>query len=39
VLAANIKTALEELENVGKVHLRIMDFVRADEINEMMEES
>jgi metal-sulfur cluster biosynthetic enzyme len=39
VLAANIKKTLEELENVSKVHLQIVDFIRADELNEMMEES
>ncbi len=39
VLAANIKAALEELGNVNKVHLRIVDFVRADELNKMMKES
>ncbi len=39
VLAANIKAALEELENVDRVHLRIVDFVRADELNKMIEEA
>ena len=39
VLAANIKKNLEELENVNKVHLRIVDFVRADELNKMIEEA
>ncbi len=37
VLAANIKEALEEVKEVSCVHLRIVDFVRADELNTMME--
>jgi metal-sulfur cluster biosynthetic enzyme len=39
VLAANIKKALEELEDVNRVHLRVMDFTRAEELNRMMEET
>jgi metal-sulfur cluster biosynthetic enzyme len=39
VLAADIKKTLEELENVNKVHLRIVDFVRADELNKMIGEA
>ena len=38
VLAANIKKALEEVGQVSSVHLKIVDFVRADELNRMMEE-
>ena len=37
VLAANIKEALEEVKEVSCVHLRIVDFIRADELNTMME--
>ena len=37
VLAANIKETLEEVKEVSCVHLRIVDFVRADELNTMME--
>jgi len=37
VLAANIKEALEEVKGVSCVHLRIVDFIRADELNTMME--
>ncbi len=37
VLAANIKKALEEVEKVSCVHFRIVDFVRADELNTIME--
>ncbi len=36
VLAANIKEALEEVKEVSCVHLRIVDFARADELNAMM---
>ena len=38
VLAANIKKALEEVDEVSSVHLKIVDFVRADELNKMMED-
>ena len=37
VLASNIKKALEGVESVGKVHLKVVDFVRADELNKLME--
>ncbi len=37
-LAANIKEAIEGLNEVKSVHLTIVDFVRADELNKMMEE-
>ena len=37
MLAANIKEALEEVKEVRCVHLRIVDFTRADELNTMME--
>ena len=37
VLAVNIKEALEGVKEVNCVHLRIVDFVRADELNTMME--
>ena len=36
VLAANIKSALEEMSEVSKVNLRVVDFVRAEELNKMM---
>ncbi len=36
-LAANIKEALEEVREVSCVHLRIVNFARADELNAMME--
>jgi len=39
VLAANIKKALEEVDEVSSVHLKIVDFVRADELNKMMEDA
>ena len=39
VLAANIRKALEEVDNVSRVHLRVIDFVKADELNRMMEET
>ena len=39
VLAANIKEAVEEVDEVDSVHLKIVDFIRADELNKMMEES
>ena len=39
VLAANIKKALEEVDEVSSVHLKIVDFVRADELNRMMEDA
>ena len=38
VLAANVKKTLEEVEKVSRVHLKIVDFVRADELNKMMED-
>ncbi len=38
ILAANIKEALEEVAKVSCAHLRIVDFVRADELNTMMED-
>jgi metal-sulfur cluster biosynthetic enzyme len=37
VLASNIKKALEEADMVSEVHLKVIDFVRADELNELME--
>ena len=37
VLAVNIKEALERVDRVGKVHLKVVDFVRADELNKLME--
>ena len=37
MLAANIKKTLEEVEKVSSVHLKIVDFVRAKELNKMME--
>ena len=37
VLAANIKKALEEVEDVSCIHLKIIDFDRADELNKIME--
>ncbi len=39
VLAVNIKKALEEMEKVSCVHLKIVDFDRADELNKMMAEA
>ena len=39
VLAANIKKALEEVDEVSSVHLKIIDFVKADELNRMMEDA
>ena len=39
VLAANIKEALEEMEETRCVNLKIVDFVRADELNRMMAEA
>ncbi len=36
-LAANIKEALEEVKEVSCVHLRIVDFARANELNTMIE--
>ena len=39
VLAANIKKALEEVDDVSSVHLKTVDFVRADEVNKMMEDA
>jgi metal-sulfur cluster biosynthetic enzyme len=39
VLAASIKNALEEVDEVSSVHLKIIDFVRADELNRMMEDT
>ncbi len=39
VLAANIKKALEEMEETRCVNLKIVDFVRADELNKMMAEA
>ncbi len=39
VLAANIKKALAELDEVSSVHLRIVNFARADELNRMMEQA
>ena len=39
VLAANIKKALEEVNGVSSVHLKIVDFIRADELNKMMAEA
>ena len=39
VLAANIKKALEEVGDVSCVHLKTVDFARADELNTMMEEA
>ena len=36
-LAANIKQAVSELSEVNDVNLKIVDFVRADELNRMME--
>jgi metal-sulfur cluster biosynthetic enzyme len=38
VLAANIKKALEEMDEVSSVHLKVVDFVRADELNKIMED-
>ncbi len=38
VLAVSIKKALEEVEGTNAVHLKIIDFVRADELNAMMAE-
>ena len=38
VLAANIKETLEEVEETSYVHLRVVDFDRADELNSMMED-
>jgi metal-sulfur cluster biosynthetic enzyme len=38
-LAANIKQVVSELSEVNDVHLKIVDFVRADELNRMMEET
>ena len=38
-LAANIKQAVSELSEVNGVNLKIVDFVRADELNRMMEEA
>jgi metal-sulfur cluster biosynthetic enzyme len=37
VLAANIKKALEEINEVDAVHLKVVDFARAEELNRMME--
>jgi metal-sulfur cluster biosynthetic enzyme len=37
-LAANIKDAIKDLDEVNGVHLTIVDFTRADELNKMMEE-
>jgi len=37
VLASDIKRALEGLDSVSEVHLKVVDFVRADELNKMME--
>ena len=39
VLAVNIKKALEDIAETKYVHLKIVDFNRADELNEMMEDS
>jgi metal-sulfur cluster biosynthetic enzyme len=39
VLAANIKEALEEMEETRCVNLKIVDFVRAGELNKMMAEA
>jgi metal-sulfur cluster biosynthetic enzyme len=36
-LAASIKKAISELSEVSSVDLKIVDFVRADELNRMME--
>ena len=38
-LASNIKKALEEVEAVSRVHLKVVNFVRADELNAMMKEA
>jgi metal-sulfur cluster biosynthetic enzyme len=38
-LAANIKEAIEGLNEVKSVHLTIVDFIRADELNKMMEDA
>ena len=37
VLASDIKKALEGVDRVGKVHLKVVDFVRADELSKLME--
>ena len=37
VLAANIKKTLEEVGDVSCVHLKTVDFARADELNTIME--
>ena len=37
-LAAKIKDAIKGLDEVNGVHLTIVDFIRADELNKMMEE-
>ena len=39
VLAANIKETLKEMEGTRCVNLKIVDFVRADELNKMMSEA
>jgi len=39
VIAADVKNALEDIDEVSKVHLKIVDFVRADELNKMMAEA
>ncbi len=39
VLAIDIKNALEEIDEVSEVHLKVIDFARAEELNRMMEEA
>jgi metal-sulfur cluster biosynthetic enzyme len=39
VLAANIKKALEEADKVSSVHLEVVDFARAEELNKMMKDA
>ena len=38
VIAPNIKNALEEVEGVGGVRVKVVDFVKAEELNRMMKE-
>jgi metal-sulfur cluster biosynthetic enzyme len=39
VLAAKVKEALEAMEETRCVNLRVVDFIKADEINKMMAEA
>lgn len=38
VLAVNIKEAFEKVEEITSVHMKVIDFVRADELNAMLEQ-